>query len=139
MKPDHRFSPPAVGGSSLLAIFAVLTISIFALLTLSTVQAERRLSDSSAQSVTAYYRADLAAETVFAQLRSGETPPQVERDGEIYRYTCPISETQLLYVELRHAGENWQVLRWQAIPLNQLPEDQTLPIWDGTMQQGGTP
>ena len=32
MKPKPRFSPPAVGGSSILAIFTVLLISIFALL-----------------------------------------------------------------------------------------------------------
>ena len=36
---EHRFSPPAVGGSSLLISFAVLCFTIFALLALETVQA----------------------------------------------------------------------------------------------------
>lgn len=134
MKPRESFSPPAVGGSSLLVIFAVLTITVFALLSISSVQAERRLSDSALRSVSAYYAADNEAETVFAQLRSGETPPQVTRDGEIYRYSCAISENQLLHVELRRTGEGWEVLRWQAVPINRLPEDRTLPIWNGTSQ-----
>ena len=36
--------PPAVGGSSLLVIFAVLCLTVFALLTLSTAAADSRLS-----------------------------------------------------------------------------------------------
>lgn len=43
---EHRFSPPAVGGSSLLISFAVLCFTIFALLALETVQAGKRLSDA---------------------------------------------------------------------------------------------
>ncbi len=136
MKPDSRFSPPAVGAGLLLAIFAVLLISIFALLTLSTVQAERRLSDSAAQSVQAYYAADGEAEAIFSRLRSGELPPQVTGDGEFYRYACPISQNQYLYVELRHANNGWEVLRWQALSASQIPEEQTLPLWG---QEGGTP
>lgn len=39
MNERQRFSPPAVGGSSLLVIFAVLCLTVFAMLSLSTVQA----------------------------------------------------------------------------------------------------
>ena len=46
--------PPAVGGSSLLVIFAVLCLTVFALLGLATVQANSRLSDASAQTVFLY-------------------------------------------------------------------------------------
>ena len=51
-------APAAVGGSSLLVIFAVLCLVVFALLGCATVQADGRLSDVSAQSVSNYYRAD---------------------------------------------------------------------------------
>ena len=44
---NRRFTPPMVGGSSLLVIFAVLCLTIFTLLTLSTVQADTRLSEAS--------------------------------------------------------------------------------------------
>lgn len=58
MSERRRFSPPTVGGSSLLVIFAVLCLTVFALLSLSTVQADGRLSQTSAEAAQAYYAAD---------------------------------------------------------------------------------
>ena len=46
MKRKQSISIPAFGGSSLLVIFAVLCLTVFALLSLSTVQAEKRLARS---------------------------------------------------------------------------------------------
>lgn len=132
MEKQERFSPPAVGGSSLLVVFAVLCLSVFALLSLSTVQAERRMADASAQAVSAYYAADLQAEQIYAQLRSGETPPQVQLSGGVHRYTCPISQTQQLIVELKNENGSWEVLRWQAVTTLETGIDETLTVWDGT-------
>lgn len=131
MKKRARISPPAIGGSSLLVIFSVLCLTVFALLSLSTVQAEKRLSDTAADAVTAYYEADLEAERIFARLRSGETVPGVQETAGIYRYACPISENQTLMVELQKTEDTWTVLRWQVAAQ---PEEisQTLPVWDGT-------
>lgn len=131
MKKQTRFSPLAVGGSSLLVIFAVLTLSVFALLSLSTVQAEKRLSDAAAQSVTAYYDADRQAEEVFARLRNGETVEGVTRNENTYSYRCYISENQYLAVELKAADGTWQVLRWQSIASPEPIKESTLPVWDG--------
>lgn len=132
MDRNARFSPPAIGGSALLVIFAVLTLSVFAFLSLSTVQAEKRLADSAAQSVSDYYGADTQAEVIFAQLRSGELPPEVTISENIYSYQCPISENQQLIVELRCDSGNWAVLRWQAVA-EPLPEtSETMPVWDGS-------
>ena len=39
-----------------------------------------------------------------------------------------------LAVALEKNGENWTVLRWQAVPRAQSPEED-LPLWDG----GGIP
>lgn len=130
MKKPAPISPPAIGGSSLLVSFAVLCLTVFALLSLSTVQAEKRLSDAAADAVTAYYEADLEAERIFARLRSGETLPGVQESAGIYSYTCPISENQTLLVKLQKTEAAWTVLRWQAAAQ---PEElsQTLPVWDG--------
>ena len=49
-----HFSPPAVGGVSLLVVFAVLCLTVFALLSLTTVRADVRLADASAQAVSDY-------------------------------------------------------------------------------------
>ena len=77
MKKHEMLSLPPIGGSALLVSFAVLCLTVLALLSLSTVLAERRLSDAAAEAAVAYYEADLQAETVFAKLRAGETVPEV--------------------------------------------------------------
>ena len=64
--------PAAVGGSSLLVIFAVLCLTVFALLTLSTAAADSRLSQDAADAVEAYYQADSQAE-------AGRTPSTAPR------------------------------------------------------------
>ena len=123
---------PVVGGSSLLVIFAVLCLTVFALLGLSTVQAGSRLSQATAQAVSAYYQADCQAEEVFARLRSGEMPAGVTKAGSRYSYTCPISDTQQLQVELQRGAGGWTVLCWQAESTADWEVDNDLNIWDGT-------
>ena len=131
MGKRQSFQAPVVGGSSLLVIFAVLCLTVFAMLSLSTVQADSRLSDASAEAVSDYYAADCRAEELLAQLRAGQIPEGVSVEDDVYSYTCPISETQELQVEVRFEGELWEVLRWQAVSTAQWNEDETLSLWDG--------
>ena len=91
---------PMVGGSSLLVIFAVLCLTVFALLGLSTVQADKRLADISVQAVSDYYSADTRAEEILARLRDGQMPEGVIKTGDIYSYSCTVSPTQSLLVEV---------------------------------------
>ena len=90
MNKKERFSPPAVGGVSLLVVFAVLCLTIFDLLGLATVQADRRLADASAKAVADYYAADSEAQEILARLRTGEMPAGVAESNGIYSYTCGI-------------------------------------------------
>lgn len=133
----ERFSPPAVGGISLLVVFAVLCLTVFALLALTTVQADVRLADASAQAVEDYYAADCRAQELLARVRNGETPEEVELEKEngvtSVRYACPISDGQELQVEAR---VNWDgsycVLRWQAAATREWESDESLNLWDGS-------
>lgn len=132
MAEKRRMPMPAVGGSSLLVIFAVLCLTVFALLALSTVQAGSRLSDRSAQAVLDYYQADSRAEEILAWLRRGEVPQGVETEGEdLYVYSCPISDTQTLMVEVRVEGQAYTVLRWQAISTTQWEAEEDIDVWSG--------
>ncbi len=115
MKTTNKLSPPTIGGSSLLITFAVLCLTTFTLLALSTAQADKRLSNTSLQAVTDYYNADFQAESIFAQLRQGHIPDQVSVNGCYYSFTCSISATQDLVVELKKEKETWTILRWQAV------------------------
>ena len=133
MDKRETFSPPAVGGSCLLVIFAVLCLTVFALLSLSTVQANGRLADASVAAVSAYYQADCQAEAVLARLRSGQVPEGVAADGDTYTYTCPISDTQSLEVRVRLEGDSWTVLRWQAVSTVEREAEDSLDLWSGVM------
>lgn len=126
---ERRSSLPAVGGSSLLVIFAVLCLTVFALLGLSSVQANGRLSDASAQAVSGYYTADCQAEAILSRLRAGELPEGVTVSDGLY---TSISDTQTLAVEVRLDGADWTVLRWQAVSIAAWESDDTLSVWDGT-------
>ena len=141
------FAPPALGGASLLVIFAVLALTIFALLSLSTVRADSRLSEAAAQAVRDYYAADCKAQAVLAWLRTGEGKENLQvpenfsietsistypdRSETVHSYVIPISDTQELQVEVRVDGENnWEVLRWQAVPYGEWETDEGMDLWD---------
>ena len=131
MADRERFSPPMVDGASLLVIFAVLTLTVFALLSLSTALANDRLSSAAAQAVYDYYQADCQAEAILAQLRQGRQPPGVARQGDVFAYSCPISDTQTLLVEVRLDGDTYTILRWQAVSTAPWQPDDSLNLWDG--------
>ena len=139
-KKQSRFSPPAVGGTSLLVVFAVLCLTVFALLSLTTVQADGRLADASAQAVEDYYAADCAAQEILARLRNGETPVEAESHsydswhrGTRYTYAVPISDSQELDVEVIVDGEEYEILRWQAQYTGEWETVEGLDLWDGTL------
>ena len=123
---------PLIGGSSLFVIFAVLCLTIFALLSLSTVRADQRLQQAAVQAVTGYYEADRAAEEILSQLRAGRCPQGVTDRGEgHYAYACPISERQQLQVEVLVTGADYAVLRWQVVSTLDWQADDQLTVWDG--------
>lgn len=128
--------PAAVGGSSLLVIFAVLCLTVFALLTLSTAAADGRLSQEAAEAVEVYYQADSQAEALWARLRAGERPEEVTETAEdagstLYEYTVPISQGQELRVSLRLEEGSWTVVQWQAVSTVDWRADEDLEVWDG--------
>ena len=131
MDKRRRFSPPVVGGSSLLVMFAVLCLTVFALLALSTVQADRRLSDASARSVEAYYEADCRAEEILARIRAGEILEGVTEAEGVYTYVCEISDTQELRVSVQVKDGSWVVIQWSAVSTADWQEDDSLDLWDG--------
>jgi hypothetical protein len=131
MKEKRLFFPQPVGVASVLVIFGVLCLTVFALLAVSTVQAHSRLASPMHSAVEGYYAADSAAEEILAQLRQGQLPQGVAREGDLYTYQCPISATQTLAVAVRVDGTQYEILQWQAIPITQWEQEGSLPVWPG--------
>lgn len=137
MKQDKTFSMPTVGISSLLVIFAVLCLTVFALLSVSTVQAQRRLADSANQTVTGYYAAECAAHEILAELRGGSLPAAVSREGDLYTYACRITDNQALAVRVEVKGTQYRILLWQAVSTADWEADNRLPVWTGQTEEKG--
>ena len=130
---EGKRAPTVVGGSSLLVIFAVLCLTVFAVLSLAQGQADRRLAQSSWSAVTGYYQADCQAQEILSQLRAGERPDGVTEEGEnVFSYACPISDAQTLEVRVRLTGENYEILSWQAVFTADWQADEDLDLWDGS-------
>lgn len=140
-KRSVHFTPPAVGGVSLLVVFAVLSLTVFALLSLATVQADVRLADASAQAVSDYYAADCAAQEILARIRNGEQPEGVTFSGSgLLRaeYAVPISDTQELQVSVILRGianREYVIERWQASSSGEWEFDDGLDLWDGDLAE----
>ena len=139
MKP--RSAHMGTGMISLVMMFSVLCLVIFALLTLTTALNQRALSSRTAQSTQAYYDAQARCAAVAAVLaRGGELPGQVDGlevtytpdpEGTRAAFSCPVDENRALEVELLLTGGEMRVLRWQSQRTQQWQADQDLPVWQG--------
>ena len=123
------FTP--VGICSLLVIFAVLCLAVFALLSVSTVQAQTRLAESSRNAVAGYYRADCEAEKILAFLRTGVIPKGVTQKDDVFTYGCRISDTLILAVTVWLSEDQYTILQWQAVSASDWEAEEKLPVWDG--------
>lgn len=128
---DRNTQQPTIGGSSLIVTFAVLCLTVFSLLGLSTVRADQRLADVSANAVADYYEAELQAETILSELRSGNIPDGVSKNGDVYSYMCPISDTLSLQVEVRIENSQWEILCWRTVTTIEWTESDSLNVWNG--------
>lgn len=128
----NRF--PAVGASSLLVIFGVLCLVVFALLSIATVQADQRLGDKIQSAVVGYYTADTQAEQILSQLRRGEIPAGATEENGIYSYRCAVSDAQVLEVAVEITADHYEILRWQLLPTGDWQPEEALPVWQGGSQ-----
>lgn len=135
---ERSFSPPTIGGSSLLVIFAVLCLTVFALLSLSTVQSDGRLSDKTYEATVGYYEADSRAEEILSSLRCGFVPDGVilrdvvhDFTVDLYSYSVAITDSQALEVDVIINGTNYEILRWQTVSTTDWQADESLNVWFG--------
>lgn len=132
------------GAVSLVMIFCVLCLAVFAVLTLATADRERNLAELTARNAAAYYEADRQAVEIVAALREGGTIPsdiEIEHicseyqggSAESASFSVPIDDNQALEVEvmLRDVDGSFRVLRWQTAYVGPWEIDESLDVWDG--------
>jgi hypothetical protein len=117
-----------IGSASIVLVFAVLCLTIFAIISFSSAIADRSLAEVEARLVERYYEADTLAELILAELLQvdGYDFPEQIRGVEITQgwdwdlgadtlsFSCKISENIELYVLL---AVNWDdtidILTWR--------------------------
>lgn len=120
---------PFTGGSSLLVIFSILCLTVFAMLSLSTVKADLRMADASVKAIEEYYRADCEAEAILGQLRNGRMPEGVVKEDNLYAYLCPVSDTQALSVVVQINGTEYKIQQWKVEGTAEWSPEEYLNLW----------
>lgn len=111
-------SPFGVGIITIITVLLVLTLSIFAALTLSSARADLALSRINAETVSAYYEADAQAARLYADFAAGG-------DGALDQ-SIPIDEQQSLHLSLRREADgSVTILAWETVTASMEEEDIT--------------
>ncbi len=133
------------GAVSLVMIFCVLCLSVFAVLTIATADREAKLTAMTAQNAEDYYAADrLAVEIVAALYHNTPLPADIEivrtlaefPDGasEEAEFSLPVGENQALEVSVLLSDQNGRtckIQRWQTVYTGSWEIDGSMSVWDG--------
>ena len=111
---------------SLLTIFCALSLCVFAILTLSSAERERRFTELNVQRAASYYEANRKAVEYVASLDPAEVPEQ----GTAV-FTVPDGEELTLRVELRNQNGKLEILRWQTLYSGNWEPEEYIEVWSG--------
>ncbi|NCC86798.1 MAG: hypothetical protein EOM05_02875 [Clostridia bacterium] len=150
MANERKTAGVNVGGASIIMVFSVLCLTIFAVLTLVSANAESTLAKKSATVISNYYVADENATETLAkvyEIVGGESSLQdikvktaglsndistTEEAGLLYiLYSEKIDDSQNLNVKLRTDGDKVDVLTWKVESTAQWEPDTGLNVWQG--------
>lgn len=137
-----------VGSASIIMIFSVLCLTIFAVLSLVTTNSDLKLSTRAAKSIEDYYAAEYAAETKVLEikdaLQADGTPTQLLRtldvdvtereDGNAeIRFTQNVDARRDLRVELiLNADGKLSIAKWSLEANANWNPDDSISLWSGT-------
>ena len=131
------------GAVSLVMIFCVLCLMVFATLTYVTADRERQLAELTAERAAEYYAADAEATRIVAALSRGETPDAdvvwsndghsaaLQPEGSIADFGVPINDTQELHVRAALRDGACEILDWSTAYAGDWETNDTIDIWDG--------
>ncbi len=140
-----------VGSATLVMLFSVLCLTIFAVLSVVTAGNAWTLAEKSADATTNYYAADSQAIQIYNQIAAdfnGDFDQHFSFPAEFnyisheisqiegvnyLNYWIAIDENQQLWVQLSlsQTGQTLQILHWQVEATGTWNADQTLNLWDG--------
>jgi len=132
------------GSASILLVFAVLSLTIFSVITLNTAMMDRAKTDVWKQAVTAYYDADTLAESIVLDILTADETPSTIRGididteisddtaGKIYSFSLPVSEQKELHVKIAIFDDYYETREWRLRDVgNWVIFDEGFDLWPG--------
>ena len=130
-----------VGSASIVLIFAVLCLTIFALITFSVAERERVLIEREAALVIGYYRADAIAEIFLAEFLDENVSPDTTYIldkttawcnnllAEVTNFSVSITETMVLAVTVAVYDGHFDILSWRIRNIAPWTAETGLGVW----------
>ncbi len=153
MNTKYRFGVN-IGSSSLVLIFAVLCLTLFATLTLLCAKNEMNLTNKYSESVTQYYSADSKAEEnlqiiqdILSSADKANTDKTsyiinqckkynftyVQKNNKIYiTFNENINAQQVLHVTVKVNSDNdkeFQIIQWKKINIDEIDIDESINVY----------
>lgn len=130
-----------VGSASIVLVFAVLCLTIFALISFTAANVDKTMSEVSIKTVKEYYEADTLAECILAEILESDTIPETIRGVDIITdwdssatyvmYSCPVSDTKSLFVKVALNMDSYDILLWQMQEAGEWETEGGLSVWGG--------
>ena len=119
------------GAVTLVMIFCVLCMAVFAALTLMTAKREAALTELTARQAQAYYEADRLATEKVAALARGEVPEDVTLSGETAFFAVPAGGSLRLEVQARLNEDGCAIEKWSTVYDGDWETDDSIEVWGG--------
>ena len=132
-----------VGSASIVLVFTVLCLAVFAIITHTVAANDKALVDAETQLVIQYYEADALGERVLAEILESEIIPEVILGIEIYTdwdwdimaetvaFYCPITDDISLYVKAAIYRDSFDAIIWRMQDEGEWITDDFLNLWPG--------
>lgn len=145
---NERHTPAIhVGSASIVMIFAVLCLTVFASLSLVTANHERKLAEKTAAAVQQYYAADWQCEAIYEEiyhtLQSGVDAAQLQIAGvqvetqnaiTYLTYAVDIDSRQQLMVKLAVLPEGHIRTEQWLVTAQAWDYAENINVWDGEVE-----
>lgn len=151
---ERKKSPKMnVGSVSIVVIFVVLCLTVFAVLSFTAANSEKALAEKGAEAIENYYAADLACATaatdwqffcyaayepaaggiskVEAEAKKLGAETHMEGDVLYVHYAQPVDAAQELSILLAFRPEGMDILEWKVAATGSWEPEDSMVVWDG--------
>lgn len=147
MQNERKSSGINIGSASIIMVFSVLCLTVFAVLSLITANSEYKLAVKSTDVIKNYYAADNAATEKLAvlkdtfddgdfaavQTKATELGIICESVGEdvTLSFEEKVTDTQALSVKATYTSGDFRIDEWKLISTDEWNADAGFELWDG--------